>query len=56
MQTDATLLANNSQLFWELLPKLNLPKKKKKRRVNLRFTEKLLLGLKHHNSLEAQSL
>ena len=29
MQTDATLLANNSQLFWELLPKLNLPKKKK---------------------------
>ena len=35
---------------------LNLTFQKKNRRANLRFTEKLLLGLQYHNSLEAESL
>ena len=35
---------------------VSLTFQKKNRRANLRFTEKLLLGLQNHNSLEAQSL
>ena len=34
---------------------LSLTFQKENRRANLRLTEKLLLGLKYHNSLEAQS-